>query len=157
MRVRRSELAVIILTVAFICFVGGFFVGRLGAPEGIVALPPAAGDGAQPEGSGKDAENTPPAVESEAPVSGTQPGDTSPPSPSPDPDPEHDSQGRVNINTASAETLQELRGIGPALSERIIEYRRRVGEFTYVEQLLDVSGIGEVKFAAIKDSVTVGD
>lgn len=61
----------------------------------------------------------------------------------------------VNINTASKEELETLDGIGPTIAQRIIDYREAIGGFTSVEQLLDVSGIGEVKFNAIKDFVTI--
>ncbi len=64
--------------------------------------------------------------------------------------------GRVNINTASAEELdQRLDGIGPALAERIVAYRQSNGPFQSIEQIKDVSGIGEKKFAAIRDVITV--
>lgn len=65
--------------------------------------------------------------------------------------------GLINLNTASATELdQGLTGIGPALAERIIEYRTANGPFTSIEQLKDVSGIGDKKFEAIKDRITVG-
>lgn len=61
----------------------------------------------------------------------------------------------VNINTASSERLQELPGIGPVLAQRIIEYRERRGDFSSVEQLLDVSGIGDVTLKGLRDRATV--
>lgn len=57
--------------------------------------------------------------------------------------------GSVNVNTASAEELQRLPGVGPAIARRIVEYRSQIGRFTSVEQLLEVSGIGEKKLAAM--------
>lgn len=62
---------------------------------------------------------------------------------------------KININTASAEDLQKLSGIGPSLSERIVEYRKANGRFTKIEDLQNVSGIGETRFASIKDKVCV--
>lgn len=63
--------------------------------------------------------------------------------------------GKVNINTASATELETLPGIGPALAERIVEYRNQHGPFRTVRDLMKVTGIGEKKFAALEDYVTV--
>jgi len=63
--------------------------------------------------------------------------------------------GKVNINTATASQLRELPGIGPALAERIIDYRTSAGKFERVEDLMKVSGIGEKKYADLKSLVTV--
>lgn len=61
----------------------------------------------------------------------------------------------VDLNSATAEELTVLPGIGPALAERIVAYRREHGGFGTVEELMDVSGIGEAKLAELKDRVTV--
>lgn len=50
---------------------------------------------------------------------------------------------KVNINTATSEELQTLSGIGPSMAQRIIEYRQANGSFQSVEDLTDVSGIGD--------------
>lgn len=64
--------------------------------------------------------------------------------------------GPLNINTASAEELDRvLPGVGPALAGRIVDYRANNGPFADISQLKEVSGIGEKKYAAIKDLVTV--
>lgn len=62
----------------------------------------------------------------------------------------------VDINTADAQQLQTLKGIGPALAERIITYREEHGPFASVEELLLVSGIGESTLAGFSDRVTAG-
>lgn len=61
----------------------------------------------------------------------------------------------VNINTADAEKLATLKGIGAALAQRIIEYREQNGGFKSVDELKNVRGIGEKKFAAFKDKITI--
>ncbi|MFH0839914.1 MAG: helix-hairpin-helix domain-containing protein [Candidatus Omnitrophota bacterium] len=61
----------------------------------------------------------------------------------------------VNINTASYEELMRLDGIGPVLGNRIIEYRNEHGDFSYKEEIKDVSGMGDKKFEAIKDYLEV--
>ena len=65
------------------------------------------------------------------------------------------SSTKININTAGAEELQELSGVGPALSERIIAYREANGRFARIEDLQNVSGIGETRFANLKDKICV--
>lgn len=61
----------------------------------------------------------------------------------------------VNINTADAERLATLKGIGPALAQRIIDYREQNGAFKTVDEIKNVRGIGDKKFAAFKDKITV--
>lgn len=60
--------------------------------------------------------------------------------------------GAININTADEKTLEELPGVGPALAKRIIEYRAQQ-PFTSVEELKNVSGIGDKKFEQMKDRI----
>ena len=61
--------------------------------------------------------------------------------------------GPININTASAEELDALPGIGPAMAKRIIEYRETEGAFTAIEDIKKVKGIGEAKFEKMKDKI----
>jgi competence protein ComEA len=63
--------------------------------------------------------------------------------------------GTVNINTASLEELQRLPGVGPAMAQRISDYRAQVGPFRAVEQLQDVRGIGPAKYGKMLPFVVV--
>ena len=65
--------------------------------------------------------------------------------------------GPININTASLDALQTLPGIGPSTAQKIINYREENGPFAEIEEIMDVSGIGEGKFDKIKDEITVKD
>lgn len=62
----------------------------------------------------------------------------------------------ININTATAEELMTLGGIGEVIAERIIEYRENNNGFLTVDELIEVKGIGESKLEKIRDYVTVG-
>ena len=61
----------------------------------------------------------------------------------------------VNINKASSEELQELDGIGEALAENIIAYRENNGKFKNIEDIKNVSGIGDSKYEKIKDNIKI--
>jgi competence protein ComEA len=63
--------------------------------------------------------------------------------------------GKININTATAEMLQELPGIGAARAELIIQYRKDKGTFNKVADLLEIRGIGEKMLAKITPLVVV--
>lgn len=63
--------------------------------------------------------------------------------------------GLVNLNTATAEQLDALPGVGPVMAQRIIAYRTDHGPFTAVTQLQQVSGIGDAKYADLSPLVTV--
>lgn len=63
--------------------------------------------------------------------------------------------GKVNINTASAEELDTLPGVGPSIAQRIIDYRTANGPFRSIEDLKNVRGIGDATFEKLKDKVTV--
>ena len=75
-----------------------------------------------------------------------QPGVAAPAGPQP--------AGKLNLNTATQEQLEELPGIGPVLAERIVQFREREGGFQSVRQLLEIEGIGPKKFEGIEDLLT---
>ena len=62
---------------------------------------------------------------------------------------------RTNINTASAQELEKLPGIGKALAARIIEHREKYGPFRRAEHLIMVRGFSDRRFRALRDLITV--
>jgi competence protein ComEA len=61
----------------------------------------------------------------------------------------------VDINTATLEQLETLPGVGPVLGQNILDYRAANGPFTTVDQLADVSGIGDVRLAELRPLVSL--
>ncbi len=64
-------------------------------------------------------------------------------------------QAVVNINTATAEQLESLNGIGPAKAEAIVEYRKKNGNFKSVDDLNNVPGIGDKTMAKLRPELTI--
>ncbi len=62
---------------------------------------------------------------------------------------------KVNINTATQTQLETLPGIGASTATKILTYRKEKGKFKKIEDIKEVTGIGEAKFEKIKDSITV--
>ncbi|QFT89925.1 ComE operon protein 1 [Bacillus sp. THAF10] len=65
--------------------------------------------------------------------------------------------GKININTASEGELVTLSGIGPAKAKAIIEYREKHGFFKDIEDLVNVTGIGQKSLESIQEEITVTD
>jgi len=61
----------------------------------------------------------------------------------------------ININTANEQELLNLQGIGESIAKRIVEYRKINGKFNSIEDIKNVSGIGEAKFNKIKNYICV--
>ena len=68
---------------------------------------------------------------------------------------ESSEESLININTATAEELRTLPGIGDAVSGKIVDYRQKNGNFKRIEDIMKVSGIKDKLFAKIKDKITV--
>lgn len=62
--------------------------------------------------------------------------------------------GKININTAGLTELETLPGIGPTMAQRIYDYRQAHGPFAKIEDLMEVSGIGQATFDKIRDLIT---
>jgi competence protein ComEA len=65
------------------------------------------------------------------------------------------SGGLVSLNSATAEQLDSLPGIGPSLAQQIIAYRQSKGPFTSIDQLADVPGIGAAKLEQLRPLVVL--
>lgn len=61
----------------------------------------------------------------------------------------------VSINRADAEELERVKGIGPMLAERIVQYRETQGRFERLEDLVNVPGIGQAKFERLKSQISL--
>ena len=160
MRLRKLELVVIGLTLAFVCFLGGYFTGAKTAVNVVTVESndsqmrlPVSTDTQNGSITGAGAGNvqtddrSPEATDAAAPGGSAQVVDTG--------ITVKESDGRININLASRSELMDLPGIGSVLAERIIEYRKQNGSFIRIEDLRNITGIGERRFDAIKDMITV--
>lgn len=124
-----SLLACACLVIA--AFLGGMYVGR--SIRGVAIAPSVLTSQAIPLAS-----SSPATAATATPSTATQP------------------TGKININTADIHTLMTLPGIGEAYAQRIIDYRTANGPFQQISDIMNVSGIGEKRYAAIKDLITTG-
>ena len=151
-KLHRPEILIIVITLAFICFTAGYFVGRMSSRDVVTVAAhesSAPADSSIASPAGASAFPSPPAVPPSA-DNGAEA--AAPPS---DAGQSDNPGGLININTASLDELCDLPGIGQVLAQRIIDYRQKNGGFQSVSELQNVSGIGDAKYAAIKDLVTV--
>lgn len=156
----RPELLICALAFGALCFLGGFFAGRnslrpLDAVLAETAKTAADTEEAQDPDTEPAEPDTPVAEAADTPED-TAPEETAPGDPAEEtPAEAQDEDGRIDLNTATAADLETLPGVGPVLAARILDYRAAYGPFRAVEELLNVSGIGEKKLEAIRSLVTV--
>ncbi len=128
---KNSIVAVLFsLTLAFAAFVAGYYLGNNTGVSQIEVY----GLSSTPEPS-----STAPTDPTVADVATTSPSVVFP----------------ININTATSEELQLLPGIGPVLAQRILDYRTEIGQFSSLDELMDVKGIGEKTYAKILEYITI--
>ena len=162
MRLRRLEFIVIGLTVAFACFMGGFFTGRSWSAVNVSAAVTQNGEsydvGVSVQTHDNIAREEPVPAVIEAPVENVQAPqvNTEPAQSQENAGEPRNGDGKININLASQTELTDLPGIGSVLASRIVDYRRKHGDFQKIEDIRNVSGIGEKRFEAIQDKITVG-
>ncbi len=145
---RKMGVVAAVLVLMLACTAAGYFLGRATVSPGVAATvvtersAPAQEAALTAPGAVQKQLEQPEQMEQipeERPPSGTA-----------------EEEGPVHINTASLEELETLPGIGPKLAGRIVAYREENGPFTTVEELCEVSGIGEKVLEKIRARIVVG-
>lgn len=130
--ISRFEKGVLLLTAGFVLFTGGWFLAGQNTSEPYTVTVSAPQEPSAPD----------PALE-EAPAEGERPDSLLP-------------NEVIDLNAADTYDLDRLPGIGPAKAEAILAYREEHGPFQSVDDLLSVSGIGEVTLENLRPYVTAG-
>ena len=125
---KKALWPMVVLTLAFLCIMAGIFIGRNLMPNYITHKNVVSSD---PSSASTAFMNEDPTVKEQI-------------------------EAKVNINTADAQMLSLLPGIGEVLAQRIIDYRTEHGPFSKPEDLLFVEGIGDIRLKEILDYITVG-
>ncbi len=131
MKERKIALVLLMLTLTFAGFCVGLFIGKQREPASVTIY----------------TTKTPTAAVSESTAALESPPESTQGAAYAD--------GLLDINLASVEDLTTLPGIGPALAQRIVDYREQNGRFSSVEELRNISGIGEKRLSAILEYITV--
>ena len=132
MKLGKAQRALLLVTALFVTFTLAFFLGRRSIHAQVTTerLP--------------ETEESAPAAQTRAPETDAVPTRQAPPA-------------RIELNSADAATREGLPGIGPVLAQAIVEYRAAHGPFSSVDELLEVSGIGETKLDNIRNDITLGE
>ena len=131
MKERKIALVLLMLTLTFAGFCVGLFIGKQREPASVTIY----------------TTKTPTATASESTAAPESPPESTQGAAYVD--------GLLDINLASVEDLTTLPGIGLALAQRIVDYRGQNGRFSSVEELRNISGIGEKRLSAILEYITV--
>jgi len=163
MKLRRLEFVVIGVTLAFACFMGGFFTGRSWSAVSIVAVATSADNEPVAAGPAGSTQQPLPEAAPQSDIRDPETGNTREPPDDAVPEGSPESaglpksgDGKININKATKSELMDLPGIGNVLASRIVDYRDQHGDFSRIEDIRNVSGIGEKRYEAIQDKITVG-
>ena len=160
----KLEYLIAALALLFLSFTIGYFTGRNSrapASDGTILIE-AAAPKTEPAGEAP----TSAAAETAAPATAEEKGEAAESAPAEETDgtaesapaePVQEVTFPLNLNTATAEELQMLPGIGEVLAQRIVSYRNDCGAFQTCEDLMLVSGIGEKRYEAVKSMITVED
>jgi competence protein ComEA len=151
MKLSVVEWAVLALTGLFLTFTVGYFAGTQQAGTVTAAGTVTVQTETTPVSSETTEEAETETSEEVEPVVATQ---TAEPEPAESEEPD---TVLVNINTADAAALEALPGIGEELAARIVAYREENGPFQFAEDITNVYGIGDGKYASIADYITVGE
>jgi competence ComEA-like helix-hairpin-helix protein len=138
LKLNTVERIAILLTVFFMVALLAYHLGRESSEAPITVITERKADRAEVLRGGDEPLLSPALSPATAEEDASKPGDT-----------------KININTATVEELCALPGIGEVLAERIIDYRRQNGDFEFIEDIMEVKGIGEGIFAKIRDYITV--
>ncbi len=133
---------------------GGLILGTPRAKNSTLAVVFNFGGGG---GGGSPSTPTPVPSLSPTPTPTPSPSPTPTPSPTPSLTPSPSPAEKININTGTKEQLMTLWGIGDVKSNAIIEYRTTKGPFKKIEDIMNISGIGQATFDKIKNNITVGN
>ena len=128
MKLGKAQRALLLVTALFLTFTLAFFIGRRSVHAQITT------------------EHAPEDLVRELPEQTDEPDQNAPAA-----------AARVELNSATLSDLESLPGIGPVLAERIVQWRTENGPFVSAEQIMDVEGIGEGKYAEIRNQIYVED